>query len=71
MYSLSFDKISRRILVAALEAERRKLATMILDGEVEEHVYLVHEQTLQLMRSVLYAKEKGVERTTPHPDQTD
>ena len=70
MYSLTFDQMSKKILVHALEGERKKLEASILEGKYPDGTLILHEQILQLMRAVLYAKEKGVE-TTPKKDQSD
>ena len=55
-YTVSFDHRSKCILVDLLEKARQEQQAQIIDGNTEDQTLYAHEELLQLLRGVLYAK---------------
>ena len=60
-FSIRFDVRSKEILLDALQKELTIASTAIRDGDYSDTALIRHEEVLQLVRGILYAKPETPE----------
>ena len=60
-FSIRFDTRSKEILLDALQKELTIASTAIRDGDISDAALIRHEEVLQLLPGILYAKPETPE----------